>query len=462
MRCALVCLVVAIGLLLPGSAAAEAPADSTRISYWGPFPERADSVMARGGTIERDAWEYPVDALWWIVRMPFEILRGGLRVTTVWLDESGTLERILDFIAPLDLPYGFVFGGAIGRLSGVAGTVGFFHDDFLVDGGRFRATSTVTSTSSRRIAGGLVLPAARGGSIEVGGGYRVRTRARYFGLGPGAPESGESYFTRELGWAGLGYRQSLGAFDTRLEADVLWSSVTSRQPDLDDFDGVALSDRFEGDLPAGYGRESQGLNYDIGLVRDTTVQEGRPRAGSLQVLRASWYVPEDDAEADYVQYRAEYQQFFDLWWDRSLAVRSFWSYMDSDDEAIHFQRLMTNDDPDLLRGFEDFRWRDRGMTALSLEYRWPVWDYRDPGAVTLDAYTFYDGGQVFGNRREIALEELAHSYGFGFRLSVYERFYFRVEAGFSEEDTVLRLRGDQMFQFGKDGLYHGRDPIPVR
>lgn len=453
-------------VISPAVSPAQAPPDSTATteptSYWGPFPARADSVMARPDTVTRDAWEYPVEAIWWIVRAPFEIVRSGMKVSTVWLDESGTFERLKQLLSPIDLPYGFVFGGSTGRLSGVAGSLGFYHDAFLVEGGRFRVGSVLSTVSNRRVSGGFILPTTHGGAVEVGGGYRVRTRARFFGLGPSSAESDESFFTRELGWAGVGYRQSLGGFDSQVEFDVLWSSIASRRPNLDELDEVALPDRFEGRLPVGYGDESQGLSYDLGLVRNTTQQDGRPRGGGMQMLRASWFVPNDDAESDFIHYRGEVQQFFDLWWDRSIAVRGVWSYLDSDGEPINFQRLMTNDDPDLFRGYEDFRWRDRGLTAVSVEYRYPVWDYRDPGALTLDAYGFYDGGQVFDDRREIALRDLAHSYGFGFRLSVNGRFSGRVEVGFSDEDTVFRLRGDQMFQFGKDGLYHGRDPIPTR
>lgn len=454
-------LVMIMTFVATASASAPSASDSTAVSYWGPIPARADSVTAPDASLTRDAWEVPVDAVWWTVRLPFEIARSGMKVTTVWLDESGTFARIKHLLSPLDLPYGFVLGGSAGRLSGFTGSLGFFHDAFLTEEGRFRVTTSLSSVRNRRISGGVVLPTSEGSALEFGGGYRVRTRARFFGIGPGALESDESYFTRELGWGGVGYRQALGVLDTQIEADVLYSSVASRGPRQDD-DDIALSDRFAGRLPVGYADESRGMSYDLGLVRDTTRQDGRPRGGGLQILRASWFVPTDDAEADFVHYRGEFQQFFDLWWDRSIAVRGLVSYIDSDDEPVHFQRLLTNDDPDLLRGYEDFRWRDRGMTALSVEYRWPIWDYRDPGLLTADAYTFYDAGQVYGNRREIALEELAHSYGFGFRLSIFGRFGGRIELGFSDEDTVLRIRGDQMFQFGKDGLYHGRDPIPTR
>ena len=132
------------------------------------------------------------------------------------------------------------------------------------------------------------------------------------------------------------------------------------------------------------------------------------------------------------------------------------------DDPLPFYRLMTNDDPDLFRGYRDFRWFDRGMTALSIEYRWPLWTNTSPGGMGLDGYLLADFGQVFGHLDQVSIENLTSSYGFGFRLMSAGGFLGRLEFGWSEEDFVLRLRGDQVFQFSKGILYDGKKPVPVR
>jgi hypothetical protein len=38
----------------------------------------------------------------------------------------------------------------------------------------------------------------------------------------------------------------------------------------------------------------------------------------------------------------------------------------------------------------------------------------------------------------------------------------RLEYGRSAEEWVLRLRGDQVFQFAHNALFSGHDPIPFR
>ena len=37
-----------------------------------------------------------------------------------------------------------------------------------------------------------------------------------------------------------------------------------------------------------------------------------------------------------------------------------------------------------------------------------------------------------------------------------------IEIAKSEEETVVRIRGDQVFQFAKGGLFHGKNPVPTR
>jgi CheY-like chemotaxis protein len=63
---------------------------------------------------------------------------------------------------------------------------------------------------------------------------------------------------------------------------------------------------------------------------------------------------------------------------------------------------------------------------------------------------------------EIALDNLARSLGVGWRAITTERFMIRLEIGASEEGTIFRLASEQIFQFQKGGVVHGRSPVPVR
>jgi hypothetical protein len=103
------------------------------------------------------------------------------------------------------------------------------------------------------------------------------------------------------------------------------------------------------------------------------------------------------------------------------------------------------------------------MAAVTVEYRWPIWAEKRADGLGLDAYLLADLGQVFGDLDEIALDDLTTSFGGGARLlSVTGGFLGRLENARSREESVVRLRADQVFQFARNGLYHGRNPIPSR
>ncbi|RKX39755.1 MAG: hypothetical protein DRP64_13850 [Verrucomicrobia bacterium] len=200
-------------------------------------------------------------------------------------------------------------------------------------------------------------------------------------------------------------------------------------------------------------------------MHDTTNGDGRPETGGFHRLEAEYFTASDNTEAAHWTYRVDLQQYIPLWHTRrALALRGVLVVQDNENEdPIHFQRLLTNDDPDLLRGYPDFRFRDEGLAVLTAEYRWPLWAWREAESTGLDAYLFTDVGQVFDEYADIRGSSLTESYGGGIRLlNSSGNFSARLEIAWSEEGTQLRIRGDQVFEYLKGGLFHGRDQVPSR
>jgi hypothetical protein len=131
------------------------------------------------------------------------------------------------------------------------------------------------------------------------------------------------------------------------------------------------------------------------------------------------------------------------------------------DAPIPFQRLLHNNDPDLLRGFPDRRWRDRGLVLLTAEYRWPLWVYNRAEGTGIDAYVLMDIGQVFPELSAISTADFTTSVGGGIRLLSTGGFVLRLEYAHGAEGGLWRLQSSQVFQFTR-GLFHGRDAVPVR
>lgn len=433
-------------------------------SYWGPLPAPADSVTAiflpRGVPLWHRALLLPYD----LVSYPVSWVTEGLAAGSYQLYRQGVYDAVREVLDGIGGPFDsrIVPNFTAGGLLGWGGGLTVYRDETAGRPSRFKLHWQSTSNESHRVTLGYLAQTGPRAALQVGAGYRYRPNARYFGIGPFTDGEDESWFSQEMTWAGASFERGLlRAID--VEAQALFSAIGHRGPGVDET--PALETLYAGTLPPGWGERSDGWSIGLSLVHETATETGRPAGGGLRRLGARRFLASDGSGLQYWSLRAEAQQFFPLWHvARALALRGFVAWLEpADRDRIHFQRLLTNDEPDLLRGYEDFRWRDQGMVVTSLEYRWPVWVSADPSSHGLDAYLFTDVGQVYGRIGEIALANLTTSFGGGLRLiGRAGNFNARIEVAASEEETVFRLRGDQMFQFGRGGLYHGRDPVPER
>ena len=88
------------------------------------------------------------------------------------------------------------------------------------------------------------------------------------------------------------------------------------------------------------------------------------------------------------------------------------------------QELSALGGPDLLRGFQEFRFRDRVAAFAQLEYRWQTW--KSIG------FVFFGGaGQVASSGSELAGNQLRYSVGTGVRVAIIpkENINLRVDYG---------------------------------
>ncbi len=444
------------------------------LSYWGPIPPRADSTKAVFHPSPRPLWATTLLVPYRIVGFPFNLLTQSVKTGVIYLDESGTIHRISTLLRPREGPFGVTVGFKAGTLSGIGGGITAVHDSFFSRGNQFKLRWHTTSRKSHKVSVGIRFRRFSSGPIEVGGGYHVRPGARYFGLGYASADSSESHYTQETVWAGMALTRKIGR-RLATQAMVLFSSVGTRAPSYGDADDLSMAE-ISPAPPFGYRDRSAGFSFNLSLIRDTSEEDGRPESGSIQRLKVSHFWDEGDygysemagwpadPAVGFWSLRAEHEQFLPLWWNkRALAVRAYTSWLEPDHGTlIPFQRLLTNDEPDLLRGFDDMRWRDRGLAAVSVEYRWPLWNNTTIEGVGLDLYLFSDVGQVFDEYAEVSSGRLAKSYGFGVRLLQPVGFRGRLELAWCEEDTQIRLQTEQLFQYQKGGLFHGRDQIALR
>ena len=85
-----------------------------------------------------------------------------------------------------------------------------------------------------------------------------------------------------------------------------------------------------------------------------------------------------------------------------------------------------------LRGYPDFRFRDRNRLLMNAELRWTP-------ARFLDMALFYDTGKVASRREDLDLDDLKESYGIGMRLIGMQGYAFRIEVAHSREHAARLL-----------------------
>jgi len=95
-----------------------------------------------------------------------------------------------------------------------------------------------------------------------------------------------------------------------------------------------------------------------------------------------------------------------------------------------------------LRGYDNFRFRDRHLILLQADYRVPVWG-------PFDASVFVDAGKVTPRRADLNLSNLKHDYGFSISVMRGPNTVVRTDFGFgSGEGTKITVSfglGDETF-----------------
>jgi outer membrane protein assembly factor BamA len=109
----------------------------------------------------------------------------------------------------------------------------------------------------------------------------------------------------------------------------------------------------------------------------------------------------------------------------------------SDQEVPFFMQPTLGGSED-LRGYNEFRFRDKNMVVLNAEYRWEAFS-------GLDLAAFADAGQVAPRPSELHLSNFEKSYGVGFRFNTEKSVFLRVDVGFSKEGQHLFVKFGHVF-----------------
>jgi outer membrane protein assembly factor BamA len=267
--------------------------------------------------------------------------------------------------------------------------------------------------------------------------YRNFSQERFFGTGRNSKKENQVNFRRED-------RNHVGRFGLKpaehMKAGVLagWldtnigSGTSNRIPSIETGFSTA-------DVP-GMASQPNYLEAGVFFEADYRDHPGNPRAGGRYT--ASWTSFQDRklGRYDFAQYDFEGQQYFPFFNQRRvIVVRAKGTLTETPSgQEIPFFMQPTLGGSDDLRGYDEFRFRDKNMVVMNAEYRWEAFS-------GLDLAAFADAGQVAPNPGALRLADFKKSYGVGFRFNTEKSVFLRFDLGFSKEGQHLFVKFGHVF-----------------
>jgi surface antigen Omp85-like protein len=182
-----------------------------------------------------------------------------------------------------------------------------------------------------------------------------------------------------------------------------------------------------GEMP-GIGADPEYLHSFVSAGLDSLTGPGFSRTGTL--LEASWHDYREQNDSPYSFRRVDgiARQMIPILhgnWVFDLSLRVSTTYEDGGEQVPFF--LM----PDLgggseLRGFPNYRFRDKHSILATAEYRWYVQEY-------LEMAIFYDAGKVVPRRGDLDFSGLKSDVGIGLRFHSPRATALRFELARSNE-----------------------------
>ncbi|HET6266854.1 MAG TPA: hypothetical protein VFG11_03985 [Acidobacteriota bacterium] len=153
-----------------------------------------------------------------------------------------------------------------------------------------------------------------------------------------------------------------------------------------------------------------------------------------------FYNQNGSSDFNFQRLDAEIRQYFPiLRANQVLVVRALTSFTFlSEPHQIPFYLLPRLGGGNDLRGFVDYRFRDRNRLLMTAEYRWTPSKF-------LDMAIFYDTGKVAPNSNQIDFTHLHDDYGIGARLHTPTFVPIRIEVAHSVEGTRFIISGGTVF-----------------
>lgn len=305
-----------------------------------------------------------------------------------------------------------------------------FRQHLLGDRAVIDVSAAMSWRRYRAINAELAWPHLLNDRLSVGAQARYQdfTRINYFGIGNGSVEDDRTnYRLNNIG--------ALGFATVRARR---WLSFTGRAGVLRRMDiepGTStvypsIADRFDEITAPSLVRQPNYVHTDVAVDADTRDVPGNPSRGGRYRLSLAAFHDQSFARYSFRRVEADAAQYVSL--GRSVvALHARLDVSHDKRQDIPFYLLPSLGGENSLRGYADYRFRDRDLLMVNAEYRWPIFGMADLAV-------FYDAGSVGAHTRSLT-QHMHTDYGVGMRVHSATHTLVRLDVARSPEGTRALL-----------------------
>ena len=268
--------------------------------------------------------------------------------------------------------------------------------------------------------------------------YQDLPQINYFGIGSASSKSAQTdYRLKDLDLAGSARFRArehlaVGVGAGYLGGPGILPGLSSIHP--------SIEQRFSEATAPGLTGKTRYAHADAFVEADNLDVPGYPSSGGLYRVGLAQF---QDLSGSGRSFRrvdvdaAHYVPLFNENW--IVAIRGRVTMSQDAGQGIPFYLLPTLGGTNSLRGYSDYRFRDRNVAFVNVEYRWPVFRM-------LDAALFVDGGSVGPKAASLWQGRPHHDYGFGLRAHTATKSIARIE--FAKGSEGVRVVASISAPFG--------------
>jgi outer membrane protein assembly factor BamA len=269
-------------------------------------------------------------------------------------------------------------------------------------------------------------------SLGAGGKYQDFTEINYFGVGPDSDKSAwTDYRLKSIDIAG--HATVRPADWLSIGGSVGYTRGLDIAPGLSSIH-PATQDLFDAMSTPGLNVQPRYRHADVFVEADTRDVPGYTKSGGAYRLGVTTFHDLDQSGQSFRRVDAGATQYVPLIrrnWIMAVRGQIALSQTGAGNE-VPFYMMPTLGGKTTLRGFQDYRFRDRNAASVGAEYRLPV-------SRMVDAAVFVDAGSVAATARGLRQGRLEHDYGIGLRLHTATKSIARIDVAKGREGTRVLL-----------------------